>query len=354
MKNIASQVSFSTGSGGGEHAFEARLADRLIGMPGHIATFEITRYVNAAFTDVLLSITQTLAEMGHTAVVQLFSGRSALLDVVGHAVFAVSSRDVRHGDADEVTDRTLNITGHGDAGMVEAVAAVLEKTLVENPMPRVRWEFLTNKLRDRRAVHIRHPNPVCSAFYPWLGDVDNYLKRYVESDSAVLILLGETGTAKTSLLRHMIWTHSLNTVFTYEDELLNSDGLFADFITGDDHLLVVEDADVFLTDREHGGNHVMSKFLNISDGLAGGEQRKKIVFTANILDPARLDSALLRPGRCFDCQVFRRLSYEEAVLAAEAAGLGIVLARKDYTLAELFALGRAEPVVRVTRAGFNG
>jgi ATP-dependent 26S proteasome regulatory subunit len=42
----------------------------------------------------------------------------------------------------------------------------------------------------------------------------------------------------------------------------------------------------------------MSRFLNISDGLIK-LPNKKLVFTTNVTNFENIDSALLRPGRCF-------------------------------------------------------
>lgn len=208
--------------------------------------------------------------------------------------------------------------------------------------PRVVWEYFNGKDRARHVVQPARPRSAPDAFYPWLSGVDDYYSRYMASESPVLVLLGPPGTAKTTFIRNLIWRDGLNTVFTYDEDLLKADALFVDFIAGDTDLLVVEDADVFLTDRDHGGNPLMAKFLNISDGLAAGPRRKKIIFTANIVELSRIDNALLRPGRCFDCQLFRKLTFEESCAAAGAAGLPAPIEARAYTIAEIFALTKGE------------
>ena len=178
--------------------------------------------------------------------------------------------------------------------------------------------------------------------------MDDYFRRYLASQMTILVLLGEAGTAKTSFIRSMIWRHSLNTMFTYDEGLLTSDAMFAEFIVGDMNLLIIEDADVFLKSRQHDGNRVMSKFLNIGDGLASNH-RKKIIFTANIVDPAQIDSALIRPGRTFDCLSFRRLTHGEALAAAKVIGTVLPSEQREYSLAELFAIANGEPLIPTPR-----
>jgi hypothetical protein len=105
----------------------------------------------------------------------------------------------------------------------------------------------------------------------------------------------------------------------------------------EEELLVIEDADLFLTNRKRYRNDMMARFLNVSDGLFKTSKVKKLIFTANLTQPQQIDNALLREGRCFDCVVFRALSYHEAVHATESAGIAPPKEARDYTLAQLFA-----------------
>ncbi|MBO0757871.1 MAG: hypothetical protein J2P54_18655, partial [Bradyrhizobiaceae bacterium] len=111
--------------------------------------------------------------------------------------------------------------------------------------------------------------------------------------------------------------------------------------------LVFEDVDLLLAPRQGDNNDVMSKFLNLSDGIVKFP-RKKIVFSTNLSDPGKVDSALTRPGRCFDAPEFRELTYREACAAAEAVGLPEP--DRACTLAELFNGTRT--VLAPRRAGF--
>lgn len=254
----------------------------------------------------------------------------------------IEDRHGHHNDLWKVYDRSLTIDLHGELDLVDGILKYLKASIAHNQFPNVTWEFMSDDDRRSQDIQIQPSKPIFNEFYPWLDDVYAYFDRYIKSESSILVLLGETGTAKTSFIRSLIWHAQMNTMLTYEESLLGSDSLFVDFVIDDQaDLLVVEDADLLLTDREHHGNKVMAKFLNVSDGLAS-IGKKKIIFTANITDASRIDPAMLRPGRCFDCQVFRRLTYQEACTAATVAAIPMPSKEQSYTLAELFALSRNE------------
>jgi ATP-dependent 26S proteasome regulatory subunit len=123
---------------------------------------------------------------------------------------------------------------------------------------------------------------------------------------------------------------------------MGDDQFFLDFILGDKDILIIEDADTMILDRDKDNNTLLAKILNVSDGLIKNIN-KKIVFSTNITDKNRIDSALMRPGRCFDVMDFRALTYEEAVRLQEATGATKELnPNKEYTLAELMSQGNRE------------
>ena len=101
--------------------------------------------------------------------------------------------------------------------------------------------------------------------------------------------------------------------------------------------LIIEDADEFLTKRES-GNTSMKRLLNIADGLTSNKE-KKVIFTSNITNLNSIDSALLRPGRCYDAVKFEHLNTEQATKAAQDLELDLsLIVKSSYTLAELFAI----------------
>lgn len=210
----------------------------------------------------------------------------------------------------------------GSQAQVLELQGLLEDSLSDQKLVKISWYYRTNRGTDSASLHVTSLNQqVRDEFYPWLQPgVDDFIRSYFDSPASVLVLYGPPGTGKTSFLRHLLLTQGINAAVTYDDKVLNNDEFFVNYLTDDEHdALIVEDADVFLAPREDGENTMMSKFLNVSDGLIK-ILNKKMIFTTNITQLNKIDSALLRPGRCFEAVEFRELSPTEAQQAARAAG----------------------------------
>lgn len=149
--------------------------------------------------------------------------------------------------------------------------------------------------------------------YPFLeaSSLEEYYDSFIHSNSNILVLVGPPGTGKTTFIRGLIQHWKTTALVAYDMELLNKDGAFVSFLEGEANLMILEDADTFITSREETGNTMMHRFLNLGDGLVSNPS-KKLVFSTNITDLSTVDSALIRPGRCFDIVKFRNLSIKEA------------------------------------------
>jgi SpoVK/Ycf46/Vps4 family AAA+-type ATPase len=188
---------------------------------------------------------------------------------------------------------------------------------------------------DSVKLPIRTDNLPRTEFYPQLGDepLTDYYDRFVASGSNVLVLIGPPGTGKTSFIRGLLHHTGGEALVSYDTAILESDEIFADFMSGDETFMVLEDADTFLSSRSKSGNTIMHRFLNLGDGLMS-TGRKKIIFSTNLPSVRDIDDALLRPGRCFDVMRFGRLSADEArAIRPDYAGT------TPLTLAELLGEG---------------
>jgi ATP-dependent 26S proteasome regulatory subunit len=80
---------------------------------------------------------------------------------------------------------------------------------------------------------------------------------------------------------------------------------------------------------------MMHRFLNVGDGLVT-TKGKKMIFSTNLPSIRDIDSALVRPGRCFDILTFDSLSQANADKLAKKLGVEVDQDKKDYSLSEIF------------------
>lgn len=224
----------------------------------------------------------------------------------------------------------------GNRVVIREVYDLLDKHFSRQRLAKINWWTRTERGVGQRALYLPplktklHPE-----FYPDITNPTEYLKAYLKSDASVLLLAGAPGTGKTTLLRHLICENKLSAHVVYDENLMNDDKIFQGFLFGEGDIMVIEDADVLITSRERDANHLMARFLNVSDGLIKLPS-KKLVFTTNISDFNKVDPALVRAGRCFGVIHTRPLNLTEAQAAAKVANLPIPVEKGEYTLADLF------------------
>jgi DNA polymerase III delta prime subunit len=177
--------------------------------------------------------------------------------------------------------------------------------------------------------------------YPFLKDesLESYYERYMASSANILLLIGPPGTGKTTFIRGLLSHTNSSAIVSYDSAILEKDGFFARFIESDDNVMVLEDSDAFLMSRTE-GNTMMHRFLNVGDGLVT-TKGKKMIFSTNLPSIRDVDSALVRPGRCFDILTFDTLNVEQANKLAKRLGVTIPVRPRGketepYSIAEVF------------------
>lgn len=176
--------------------------------------------------------------------------------------------------------------------------------------------------------------------YPCIADPNQFISDYLNSDANVLILMGPAGLGKSALINEIILRAEVSTSIVFDINVMRNEKLYTDFISqslrGKGGLMIMEDSDLILMDRTVGQNEMMSKLLNLSDGIVN-TSGAKFIFSANITNKDEIDHALIRPGRCFDVVEFRNLTRKEAQIAADAVGKELFDDSKDeFTVAEIF------------------
>jgi SpoVK/Ycf46/Vps4 family AAA+-type ATPase len=191
--------------------------------------------------------------------------------------------------------------------------------------------------------------------YPMLGEpVLEFVRRYLDANETVLVILGPPGTGKTRLLRGILGEmsrrkgDSAEVMYTCDKRALEGDAIFVNFITGSHDAFVVEDADHILTPRAN-GNQDLHRFLAIADGVVRAQGRK-IIFTTNLPNVGDLDDALLRPGRCFAAVHARSLTPTEAMKLIAKLCAGNAEHERLATAAALPAGAKSCSVASVYRA----
>lgn len=242
---------------------------------------------------------------------------------------------------------------HGYKHTISSIKGILSKELISNKTANINWWFWADHGPDIKSLPLKSDMKIYDSYYPFFKEgVENYFERYMKSSAPILLMVGEPGTGKTSLIRYELVKRNLNAVVTYDERVMTGDYFYIDFLTSNESdIMIVEDADTLLTSRENDGNKIISKLLNVSDGLVK-VFNKKIIFTTNLSNTSQIDSALIRPGRCFDVVNFRKLTLPEAKLAASDAGIEMPATCDDeYRLTDIFNGFRSENK-KLTRVGF--
>jgi hypothetical protein len=217
-------------------------------------------------------------------------------------------------------------------------------TRITEPMFSIEWTFLTSQGLQSAWIEELADDVLRDRAYPEIaGGVHGFVERYLASPESVLVLQGPPGTGKSRLIRGILGAMSrrkgdgqqAQALYTGDMKALAGDEMFVKFITGQQDVFVVEDADHLLKPRADGNEH-LHRFLTIADGVVRSQGRK-IIFSTNLPNVGDLDEALIRPGRCFARLYVRNLTVDEAkALAEEIAGGD---AEKQTRAALAFAAG---------------
>jgi energy-coupling factor transporter ATP-binding protein EcfA2 len=289
--------------------------------------------------------------------------------IVGVVIFT-STDNFKYNDFDKIVENSKESGGYeyqkatnytcttkyyGQFEHIKTAHRLLTEKIGYTKVPLIKWYYASDGGTQIMEYELKSSYKCYDEFYPFLPDnkgVDEFINDYLYSNESILLLIGPPGTGKSSFLRHMISSHALTATLTYDEDILKKDQIFIHHMTNDrSDILVLEDADIILESRKSSNNRMMHKLLNVSDGIIKVDQ-KKMIFTTNLESTQDIDPALLRPGRCYAVIQFRELTFDEANVAAEVAGMPAFTEKREYTLAEVFNKERYREVKKKQRIGF--
>lgn len=236
-----------------------------------------------------------------------------------------------------------------------------------NNLIKYKWyEFSGNELKHRE-IEIPFTDVVHSEAYPKIANLNEFVDKFFKSTSSVLILQGEPGVGKTVFIRYMINrmrehlgdTNAVPTVYyTCDSNVIKHSEFFMEGLNVEKmNCTVIEDLDFDLMPRQD-DNPTMYKLLNTTDGLV--KNKMKLIISTNLLGSNHIDSALLRPGRCFGTIKLTKLNKDQSSellkkIATPEKFKSIKLTEDSYTLAELYSMVDDEYYDddrKVTKLGF--
>jgi SpoVK/Ycf46/Vps4 family AAA+-type ATPase len=232
-----------------------------------------------------------------------------------------------------VNSNTTEVRAFGDEDFADDNIEIVESTF-DQVTCHIEWVYGSNG--ESVNVPLNRDRLPVDEMYPFLKgeSLNDYYDRYMASSANILLLIGPPGTGKTTFIRGLLAHTNSSAIVSYDAGILDKDGFFARFIESDDNVMVLEDSDAFLKPRSD-GNTMMHRFLNVGDGLVT-TKGKKMIFSTNLPSIRDIDSALTRPGRCFDIIEFGNMSYDEAKLLADKLKAPMPDIKDQYSVAEIF------------------
>lgn len=157
-----------------------------------------------------------------------------------------------------------------------------------------------------------------------------------KNDKGLVILHGKPGTGKTSYIRHLISKVKKDIIFippNMASAITNPDFLSL-LIQRPNSILIIEDAENIVIDRERSGHSPVSAILNLSDGLLSDCLNVQIICSFNT-DLSKVDNALLRKGRLIARYEFKKLEVTKAQALSNKLGFNTII-NHPMTLTDIY------------------
>ena len=186
---------------------------------------------------------------------------------------------------------------------------------------------------------------------------ENFLKTHEiiiknlnkDKHSGIILLHGDPGTGKTSYIKYitkLVENKEILFIPPSMAECLSDPSIIPFLMEKTNTVLVVEDGEKVITDRETSGSSIgVSNILNLTDGILGDCLSITIIVTFN-MERKKIDEALLRKGRLIAEHKFEKLNVNETNKLLSYLGKNIT-SEKGLTLADIYNIDGDD--VRVTK-----
>jgi len=191
---------------------------------------------------------------------------------------------------------------------------------------------------DLKAMEIKRTKLDVDLFYEDdFAAVDEVISARLnkKNDKGIVLLHGLPGTGKTTYLRYLIGRIRKKVLFLSPNVAcdLTSPRFIDLLINNPNTVIVIEDAENIIMERNASGSAAVSNLLNISDGLLADFLNVQLVCTFNS-SLTLVDSALLRKGRLIAKYEFGKLSVTKAQKLSDYLGFNNKIV-KPMTVAEI-------------------
>ena len=217
------------------------------------------------------------------------------------------------------TDKTFGFTFMLDIALADDFKTAISKRENINDTPiltRLSMDNRGNMVENSILFNAPKINMPANIMYPWFSETpEDFARAFMAAAPNVLVLYGDPGTGNTPGVMNS--PELVNNIYTSKHK----------------DIFIFEDVDRHLYSREE-GNDIMAGLLNAAEGLASPDV--KIIISTNIKNLADIDSALIRPGRCFKTLEFLKLEQEQQFNVRQFLGLDVEVCTAEHqSLAEV-------------------
>ena len=159
-----------------------------------------------------------------------------------------------------------------------------------------------------------------------------------ENNKGIVLLHGKPGTGKTSYLRFLLQEIKDKNIIYVSPEVslqLGQPTFITFMLKYPNSILIIEDAETLVKNRDKESSGLVSNLLNLSDGLLSDCLHLQIICTFNT-ELKNIDKALLRKGRLIARYEFNELTNEKTNSLLSLLYDGQYKSDKNLTLSDIY------------------